>query len=168
MTALLIPNSCDDVASIIASQVMTINNAIARDTDKLLFIDICILESIGLSIRHRQIMSFSSDKNDANRWNVTTKSEKNSPSVLEYVENLADKNEYIITLRIEDKCVIYKFNAKDSKLSFIGSNAVFDYDDEYQTVNFRNHADFPSIPMTTDGHPIIDITTKIFVNENTD
>ena len=151
----------DDVASIIANEVMRINNAKPLTTDRVIFFDLSVRveEYLGVYTVYRQTLLFSTKKKKS--WKVTIHHSRSDDLddewELNYVQNKGT-DEFFITLKYDCRDLIYKFNAKDGDLSyFSSSDDGVTYNDETKEANFQSYDDVR--------YPLMCVNVKTFVNK---
>ena len=154
-------NLRDDVAHILANEVMRINNAIPPVSDRVIIFDMCLQHEREGWFREKSrfTLHFETpfkeptwdedyDEEAGFQWHLYTFHDGNG--------------EFLITLQYEldlanSKDVIYKFNAKTNKLSYFSSSDNVTYDKEKKIV---------SIPYEEEIS--WDIKAQLFVNKNRD
>ena len=151
----------DDVASIIANEVMKINNAKAPETDRVIF-----LELVVRSTCFKQTILFSRD--NKHTWKADIHLERDDEYEDTWFIDCVQKgesDEFLITLSYLLKNLIYKFNAKKGELSYFSSDdrVTFDSDDDdgVKCDNCYNYAEFEN---DREGAPsYMCVTTKTYV-----
>ena len=156
----------DDVASIIASEVMKINNAKAPETDRVIFMNLSVPNGSCLT-RFKQTLLFSRD-DIKHTWKADIHYERDEEELdtdtwfIDCVQK-EGTDEIFITLNYLSSNLIYKFNAKKGELSYFSSSngVTFNSDDGVKCDNCYNYAEFEG--EHEGASPFMDVTTETYV-----